>query len=180
MKIYFIGCHSSGKSTLTRYVAEKYKLPMIPEVARAVLAEKELNVDILRSNMDIVDDYQSEVFYRQISEEQKYEDFVADRSAIDCLAYSSQHARIASKLFADPILDPYIENIHKSILFFVRPSKATLKSDGVREAINWDNIIAIDAQIKLMLQMWNIKHIQISTDSMQERVTLIDTVLSLI
>jgi len=42
MRVYFSGCHGSGKSTLARCVSEHYKLPMITEVARQVLSEKEL------------------------------------------------------------------------------------------------------------------------------------------
>ncbi len=69
MKVYFIGSHSSGKTTLARYVKDKYRLPMITEVARAILSEKELHLDSLRTNLDVVDDYQSQIFWRQLEEE---------------------------------------------------------------------------------------------------------------
>jgi adenylate kinase family enzyme len=38
MRIYFVGAHATGKTTMTRYVSRRYGLPMITEVARAVLA----------------------------------------------------------------------------------------------------------------------------------------------
>src|SRR5574337_290016 len=88
MKIYFVGSHSTGKTTCARYVSEQYKLPMITEVARAVLSEKELHLDSLRYDMNLVDDYQTQIFERQLTEEQKYKSFVSDRS-FDCLAYGS-------------------------------------------------------------------------------------------
>jgi len=154
MKIYISGAHSCGKSTLARYVSEKYKLPLLTEVARMVLSEKELQVDSLRYNLDTVDDYQKSIFYRQLEEENKAE-FVADRSLIDCLSYSAEYSRILPELLAHPALINYIVKLSEpgSILFFVRPSKATLHADGVRESINWDSIIKIDSQIKFMLQM---------------------------
>lgn len=181
MKIYVTGAHSSGKTTLARYVSEKYKLPMLTEVARAILSEKELNIDSLRYNLDVVDDYQTSVFKRQLEEEQKVSDFVSDRSLLDCLAYTAQHSRCLYNLINSPEVGPYIDSLRApdSVIFYVRPSKATLKSDGIRETINWDGIVAIDSYIKFMLCMWNLPYFQINMDNMQERVGLIDSVLSL-
>jgi predicted ATPase len=146
-----------------------------------VLSEKELQVDALRYNMDLVDEYQSEVFHRQLLEEAKYSSFVSDRSAIDTLAYAGQHSRILPKLLREPQLDPYLASLRASdaIIFFVRPTKATLSQDGVRESITFEGVVAIDAQIKLLYEMYGIRYFQVSADSMQERVKLIESVLSL-
>lgn len=183
MKIYFSGAHGVGKSTLARHVSKKHQLPMICEAARQILAEQELQINVLRYDLDVVDSYQKQVFERQLSEENKQESFVADRSLIDCLGYSAQHSRILPELLASPFLTTYITNLRSSgsILFFVRPSRATLHAqvDGVREELDWDGIISIDAQIKFMLQMWELPHFQINMDNMQERVQLIESVLAL-
>ena len=72
MKVYFIGAHSTGKTTCARYVSQKYQLPMISETARMVLSEQELQIDSLRYDLDVVDKYQRQVFNRQLTEEQKY------------------------------------------------------------------------------------------------------------
>jgi len=179
MKIYFIGSHSSGKSTLARYVSEHYKLPMITEVARAILSEKELHLDSLRTDLSLVDDYQRQIFYRQLEEEAKVNDFVSDRS-FDCLAYSAQHSRIFGELVNSKELKVYLNKLKEKdvFIFFVRPSKVTMKQDGVRETLNWDGMTAIDAQIKLMLEMWQLDYFQISMDNMQERVRFIDSLLN--
>ena len=180
MRVYFIGAHSTGKTTCARYVSEKYKLPMITEVARAVLSEKELHLDSLRYDMNMVDDYQRSIFYRQIQEEKKHPDFVSDRS-FDCLAYAAQHTRILAELMYTSELSDYIGSLRRPgvFIFFVRPSKATLKADGVRESLNWDGVVSIDAMVKFMLEMWQIPHFQINMENMQERVQLINSVLSL-
>jgi hypothetical protein len=80
-----------------------------------------------------------------------------------------------------PALDEYLELLRAPgvFIFFVKPSKATLTDDGVREVINWDGIVQIDAMIKFMLQMWELPHFQINMDNMQERVRLIESVLAL-
>lgn len=181
MKVYFVGSHSIGKTTCARYVSEKYTQPLITEVARTILSEQELQVDTLRYDLNTVDDYQRKVFYRQIEEESKHISFVSDRSAIDALAYACQHSRIFSELMSSPALVSYLDGLRASdsILFFVRPIKATLKSDGVREFLDWDRIISIDAMIKMLLHMYEIKYFQINTDNMQERAHQINAVLSL-
>lgn len=181
MKVYFTGCHGSGKTTCARYVAQRYNLPIITEVARMVLSEKELQIDSLRYDIKTVNEYQSDVFYRQLIEEKNHTSFVSDRSGIDSLAYSAQHTTILSELIWSPELTTYLDILRQpdSILFFVRPCKATLKADGVRENITFEGAVAIDAQIKLLYEMWDLRYFQINTDNMQERVRLIDNVLSL-
>jgi len=180
MRVYICGAHSSGKTTLARYVSEKYCLPLIPEIARMILSEKELHLDSLRTNLDVVDDYQTQIFFKQIEQESKHENFVSDRS-FDCLAYAAQHSRVFSILMKSPELEKYIEFLKspKSIMFFVRPSKATLKEDGIREHLTWDGIVAIDAMVKLLFETFGLRYFQINTDNMQERVRLIDSVISL-
>ena len=181
MRVYFVGAHSTGKSTLARYVSKQYSLALLPEVARQVLSERELSIDALRADLDMVDSYQQEVFTRQIAEEKKLAAFVSDRSAIDALAYIAQHSNNFYQTMQSPLLKPYIETLKQSDvqLFFVRPSKATLKEDGVRETPIYEGVIQIDAIIKCLLELHRLKYFQIATDNMQERCRLIEAVLSL-
>jgi hypothetical protein len=180
MKVYFIGSHSTGKTTCARYVSERYNFPMITEVARMILSEKELQLDSLRYDMELVNTYQKDIFYRQLHEEGKLDQFVSDRS-FDCLAYGAQHSTVLPDLLQSTELTAYLASLREPgvFIFFVRPSKATLKADGVRESLNWDGVVAIDAMIKFMLCMWNLPHFQINMDNMQERVQLIDSILAL-
>ncbi len=74
MRIYFVGSHATGKTTLCRYVSGKYKLPMISEVARSVLAEMETSFDAMRVDMEAVSSYQRKVFARQVTTEKQHSD----------------------------------------------------------------------------------------------------------
>ena len=179
MRIYFTGCHASGKSTLARFTSKEYNLPFLSEVARTVLAEKEISLETLRVNLDAIDQYQTEVFYRQINEESKHSSFVSDRS-FDNLAYMAQHGTQLHKLINDEGCQNYIKSLKNKdvVIFLVKPSKATMKNDGVRESVNWDQMVAIDANIKFMFELFNLNYIQINSESMQERVRLIRSVLS--
>lgn len=181
MKIYFVGAQSTGKSTLSQIIAKQLNLPVIDEIARAILVEKQLNIENLRTDLNLVDEFQSDICFRQIEEEKKHESFVSDRG-FDNLAYMAQHARLLSQTLKDPVVIEYLEGLKKKnvIIFFVRPSLATLKNDGVREQINWDNIISIDGMIKLLLELFDLNYIQINTDSMQERVKLVKSVINLL
>lgn len=181
MKIYFCGAHSTGKSTLVRYVSEHYKLPIISETARMILSEKELQIDSLRHDIKLVNEYQEAVFNRQILEEYKYNNYVSDRCILDILAYSAMFSQILPKLMAAPELSACLEALKapESILFFVRPSRATLHADGVREALNWDSVVAIDAMIKLLFEQFKLKYYSISMESAQERSKFIDSILSM-
>lgn len=176
MRIYFTGAHSTGKTTLARYTSNQKKLPLLTEVARTILAEKELQIEALRADLGVVNDYQKEVFFRQLAEEKKYKDFVSDRS-FDCLAYAAQHSTVLSEILQTNELKEYINSLRNPDvkIFFVRPSKATLKNDGVRENLFWDGITTIDAMCKFMLEMFNLPYVQINSDSMQERVRLIES-----
>lgn len=179
MRIYFTGCHASGKSTLARLTAKEFKLPFLNEVARTVLAEKEISLETLRVNLEAIDNYQTEVFNRQIQEEKKYESFVSDRS-FDNLAYMAQHGTQLNELINSEICKNYIESLRKKdvVIFFMRPTKATMKNDGIREEVSWDQMISIDAMIKMLFELYNLNYIQISAESMQERVRLVKSVLN--
>ncbi|MEO8548928.1 MAG: AAA family ATPase, partial [Kofleriaceae bacterium] len=101
MRIYFVGSHATGKTTLCRYVSRRYGLPMISEVARAILAEMETALEVLRTDMELVAEYQERVFARQVQVERSHEGkFVSDR-AFDNLAYVAEHTTNAAVMMND-------------------------------------------------------------------------------
>jgi hypothetical protein len=164
---------------MARYVSKQTGLPLLPEVARMVLAERELAMDTLRSDLDIVDSFQREIFARQFEVEANHESFVSDRS-FDNLAYAAQHARVLQVILQDKNLQDYIHRMRSPdvVLFYIRPVRATLRNDGIREQIDWDELIRIDGAIKFMLEMWGLKYFMIYSGSMQERARLVDAVLA--
>ena len=152
---------------------------MIFESARLVLSENEMDIQQLRTNLDTADQYQQQVFDRQLLEESKYKSFVSDRSLIDVLAYSGAHSRILQKLLKSQELADYIQELRNQFVFLIHPTPATLASDGVREAINWEQIISIHSQIKLFYDIFDIRYFLINIDSMKDRCQFVDAVLSL-
>jgi nicotinamide riboside kinase len=177
MRIYFVGAHATGKTTMTRYVSRRYGLPMITEVARAVLAELETGLDALRTDMDLVAEYQKRVFERQVQvEKMQNTGFVSDR-AFDNLAYAAEHTLILGDLINNDDFKKYAEWVSQGIVFFVRPHKDLLREDGVRAGVTWESVLRIDGMIKLMLEQFRIPYLPVESVAMQERARAVDFVL---
>ena len=178
-RIYLVGAHATGKTTLARWIRDHYGVPMISEVARGVLAEMEARLDALRSDLDLVDRYQSEVFARQLEAEAAHDGpFVSDRAFCN-LAYAAHHARILGTIASDPRLAEYMQGVRGGIVFFPRPHKELVVADGVRAGLEWEEVVRIDGMVKLLLEMFSVPYIPVESLSMQERVRLVESVLNL-
>jgi predicted ATPase len=178
VRIYFVGSHATGKTTLCRHVSRRYGLPMITEVARAVLAEMETGLDALRTDMDLVAEYQERVFARQVLVERQHADhFVSDR-AFDNLAYVAEHTTNAAAMMNDQRFRDYMRWVSEGVVFFLRPHQSLLKDDGVRAGVSWDSVLRIDGMVKLMLEQHGISYLPIESVSMQERVRAVEFVLT--
>lgn len=179
VRIYLVGSHSTGKTTLARWIRDRYGLPMISEVARGVLAEMESRLDQIRSNLDVVDRYQIQVFERQIAAEREQPaSFVSDRAFCN-LAYAAHHSTVLARLCAQPSFSEYMTSVREGIVFFLRPHRELLAEDGVRASVAWEEVLRIDGMVKLLLEMHAVPYIPCESLSMQERVRLIERVLAL-
>ena len=181
LRMYFVGTHDCGKSTLARYYAQKLNLPLITEVARQVLTEMEVGFERLRADLALVNTYQKRVFLRQMDIEEKHSGgvgFVSDRS-FDNLAYAAEHATILHELVALPAFVPYMKRVSEGRVFFIRPQPTIQGADGVRERRDWDALCRIDGMVKLLLEMYKIPYCSISCSGLQERIRTIDAALAL-
>ncbi|MFT5689752.1 MAG: putative ATPase [Planctomycetota bacterium] len=178
-RIYLVGAHSTGKTTLARWIRDTYGIPMISEVARGVLAEMEAQLDSMRSDVNLVNRYQMMVFERQLEAENDQDgSFVSDRAFCN-LAYAAQHATILPQVFADKRLGTYMDSVREGIVFFLRPHRELLAADGVRERTDWEEVLRIDGMVKLLLEMFDVPYVPMASLPMQERVRLIERVLHL-
>jgi hypothetical protein len=151
---------------------------MITEVARAVLAEMETCLDALRTDMDLVAEYQERVFARQVAVEHQHDGrFVSDR-AFDNLAYVAEHTTNAAAMMNDQRFRDYMRWVSEGVVFFLRPHQSLLKDDGIRAGVSWDSVLRIDGMVKLMLEQHGIAYLPIESVSMQERVRAVEFVLA--
>ena len=178
-RIYMVGAHATGKTTLARWVRDHYGVPMIAEVARGVLAEMEAKLDTLRTDIELVNRYQREVFQRQIEGEQKIQGpFVSDRAFCN-LAYAAHHSTILGEVFRDRRLAEYMGWVRQGVVFFLRPHRELIVADGVRAGLEWEEVLRIDGMVKLLLEVFDVPYIPVESLSMQERVRLVERVLDL-
>jgi predicted ATPase len=179
VRIYLVGAHATGKTTLARWIRDRYGLPMISEVARGVLSEMEAQLDGLRTNVDLVDRYQHLVFERQLEAESRQEgSFVSDRAFCN-LAYAGHHATILGDVAGDPRLVGYMRGVREGLVFFLRPHRELVVEDGVRAGVDWEEVLRIDGMVKLLLELFRVPYIPVASLSMQERVRLVERVLDL-
>ena len=179
LRIYMVGAHATGKTTLARWVRDRYGIPMIADVARGVLAEMEAKLETLRTDIELVNKYQIEVFHRQIEAERKVAGpFVSDRAFCN-LAYAAHHATILGDVFRHKRLGEYMQWVRQGVVFFLRPHRELVTSDGVRAGLEWEEVIRIDGMVKLLLEMFDVPYIPVESLSMQERVRLVERVLDL-
>ena len=179
VRIYLVGAHATGKTTLARWIRDHYGLPMISEVARGVLSEMEAQLDSLRTDVELVSHYQAQVFERQIEAEAAHSgSFVSDRAFCN-LAYAAHHSTILAEVFGDPRLERYMTSVRRGVVFFLRPHKELLVADGVRAGVQWEEVLRIDGMVKLMLEMFAVPYIPVASLAMQERTRLCERVLAL-
>ncbi len=178
-RIYLVGAHSTGKTTLARWIRDEYGLPMISEVARGVLAEMEARLDSLRTDVALVNRYQHEVFERQIAAERDQGgNFVSDRAFCN-LAYAAQHSTILADITRDSKLRNYMDSVCGGLVFYLRPHRELLAEDGVRAGVAWEEVLRIDGMVKLLLEMFGVAYIPVESLPMQERIRLVERVLDL-
>ena len=179
VRIYLVGAHATGKTTLARWIRDHYGLPMISEVARGVLSEMEARLDSLRTDVELVSHYQAQVFERQIEAEAAHSgSFVSDRAFCN-LAYAAHHSTILAEVFGDPRLERYMTSVRRGVVFFLRPHKELLVADGVRAGVQWEEVLRIDGMVKFMLEMFAVPYIPVASLAMQERTRLCECVLAL-
>jgi nicotinamide riboside kinase len=81
-RIAIVGAFSTGKTTLAEAVAEPLDLPLLPEAAREVASLG------FKLDKDATPEVETLIFLKHYYNEMVHQDFVADRSLIDVLAYA--------------------------------------------------------------------------------------------
>ncbi len=181
-RVYFVGAHRVGKSTLARWVRETYQVKMVSEMARLELAERETDLASLRVDVEATTNYQRSVFERQIYVEAQIPDnerVVADRS-FDNLAYMLQFGTGYGELVNSPVVQSYLRTVReRGLIFFVRPQQKLLKTDDVNKEVDWELVCRIDQTVMVLLNQMELPYVPIESPDQRERQQHLRTVLSL-
>jgi predicted ATPase len=161
--VYFAGTHGAGKSTLVRWVAKRYGLPTIHEVARAELTKREAELPALRVDTDLVSEYQRSVFRGQVEAERAMDGpFVSDR-CVDNLAYLAQNGNGLRELWESAECRAYVESLRApdALVFLVQPHASEVHADAHRPASDADArvILRIDGMVHLLFELAGIPYV---------------------
>jgi len=183
MLIYFIGSHSTGKSTLAEYISKERGVGLQPEIARQEILKNKIDLNALRRNLNELTNFQVDLLNKQIAVEteqfSKSDNMIFDRCGVDVMAYTIEHTIQAEKIFNNIKIKDYLENFkkQKKVVFFLRPHIDLLENDGIREKVEMTSIYHIDGVIKTLLNISGIDYISINSSNFSERVSTVNTIL---
>lgn len=185
LRVWVVGSHSVGKSSLVHHIADTYSLPVLDEIARIEMAKMGGGFDKLRTDLDAVTRFQRNVFAAQTRIGAGFKRYVSDR-AVDNLAYAAESAATGtvSALWSSKECQRYVDLIRSTVVakqgavFFVRPGVKPV-ADGVRAEgdLDFAAIHRIDFGVKLLLELADIRYVPINTTIFQERASIVDGVL---
>lgn len=185
MRIYFNGSFCNGKTTLKNWVAREYRLKAVPEIARIILAEREVTtkeeLQKLRSDTDLLFAVQKEILERQFKEEVQLKESFAACRGLDSVSFIIEFCRpghiqefVNSQLYKD-----YVNWLKKDdvVTFLIKPDKALLSQDALRDS-DWDLSVKLFGIVSTLLRTNGISHHLISTSNMSERQNNISNIIS--
>ena len=175
-RIYLVGAHSTGKTTLANYISNRYNIRMLSEVSRKLINDRGLDLSDIRSDIDTTNEFQREIFEKQLEMESNYSEFVSDR-AFDNLAYSGLYSNITNELFFSDEFEEYMKGIKNSIVFFIRPREELLEDDGTRKALDMETLYKLDGIIKFILEIYDVSYVSINTSNLSERIRTVEQVM---
>ncbi len=182
-RAYFLGASGVGKTTLARYVSERYDVPMLSGATKLALEKVGCTFDDLLVDAKVADDFQRCVWeMQQAIERPHWEDgcgFVSDRS-IDLLAYTAKQSRVVRELMHGVTFGCYVERMKRAHVFFVRPCEAVkAKLDGRRDRfLSPEWVWGVDAVIEFVLECEKIPYVTLGSPSLKDRVATVDAVLA--
>ena len=173
-RIAIVGSFSTGKTTLAEDLARRLELPLLPEVAREVVALG------FKLDKDATPETETLIFLRQYNNELSTPEFVGDRSLIDVMAYAgwvldNQPRRKESALWDEclRLAERRLRTSYSHVFYL--PIEFPIVLDGLRPD-DPDFQKDIDHRILSLLASHDIEY-ETVTGSVEERLTKIEAAL---
>lgn len=152
MKIAIIGAQGVGKTTIANDLSAVTGIYVLPEVAREMIAEG------FTLDKGATEEFEREMLFRQTTLEGVFdEDFIADRSILDILAYCSILFEDNDELLNQ--INDALAEAQYDVVFYLAP-EFPIEDDGVRSTdVEFQE--QIDTIIKRILSVGRFKTFQL-------------------
>ena len=157
LRISIVGTSGTGKSTLSKMIADQLGLAHIPEQARVVCEDVGIELRELRYRDTYL--FQKKVLEYQIASEIRFREtgFVADRSVFDPLVYLLRFTEAPPLLVAEykKLIFSYYRDNPYHHFFYLRPGEFDPEDDGVRST---DRLyrFQVDGMFLMLLKSYSI------------------------
>jgi len=182
--IFLCGAHSTGKTTLTNALHEKWPyFTVIQEVGRKLLKELGWNAKDLDEpqNRKL---FQSRILEAQCKCEREVEhcEYVVSDRGIDLLTYVKYYlpSEVAfyQQLVATPEAQECLERYRNGLVFVLKPQHSLMVDDGVRMIPDWNQLVGFTQSLCEILRQYKIPFILIDMLPLEERVQVVLKALS--
>lgn len=182
-RIYLVGAHSVGKTTLANELAKRWQVRVMTEAAREILTAMKTSVSAFEAHALAADAFQQQVWDKILADHDRMK-HNADAYAVfdrgpDCLVYAAMFSTIAGKLCSMPETKAYLSSLKSrdSYVFLLEPYESMITPDGVRAYLDMSTLTSITAAVAAMLEMNNIPYIRLMSDNLLTRVKTVMSVV---
>lgn len=136
MKIAFTGAGGTGKTTLAKYLADKWSIPYVGSVSREVMAEMRVESEMAQESMTVgmLYELQTAIMQRRRDKLAGLKDYVTDRCALDNYIYALR--RCGPALTGDAIKEwedlAVKDLLAQDLVFYAPTGMFKTEHDGIR------------------------------------------------
>lgn len=187
-RIYVCGAQSVGKTTLCRELGKHLGYSVVTEAARDVMNADKIDFGKIALDIQARDNFQDKVATEHLTRheeaitrlqnESSYNGFVFDRG-IDYLVYAAGFSTRAEKQLNWNSTQDYIKDLkhEEALVLLLEPHEQLLKQDDIRAGLNMKSAHEVTFGIKVLLEVFGIPYIHITTPDTLERVKLVKNIM---
>lgn len=186
-RIYVCGSQSVGKTTLCRELGKHLGYGVVTEAARDIMNAQKISFEDMARDVQARDRFQNDVAETHLLkheeamahlDESSYGGFIFDRG-VDYLVYAAGFSTVAKTQFEWKRTQQYLDEIRapKALVLLLEPHEQLMQQDDVRAGLNMKSAYEVTFGIKVLLEIFGIPYIHITTPDTLERVKLVANIV---
>ena len=187
-RIYVCGAQSVGKTTLCRELSKHLGYNLVTEAARDIMNAEKIDFGKIALDIKARDAFQDKVAREHLHRHEEgvmrmeqtvnFPGVVFDRG-IDFLVYAAGFSTVAEAQLNWSTTQDYIDALRHedALVLLLEPHEQLLKQDDVRAGLNMKSAYEVTFGIKVLLEVFGIPYIHITTPDTLERVKLVTNIM---